>query len=97
MDRITFFGSISGIKYPEMLVCFFDQFIALKQLTQDYGAITVTNSDESSIEFFIEFDDVNHKNNAMINVQTGIINIYGRPISVQALPVSETAIKFILK
>ena len=48
-NRIVFFDSISGIKYPEMLVDFFDQFIALKQLVQDCGTITVDSYTESSI------------------------------------------------
>ena len=41
MDRIAFLESISGIEYPEMIVEFFDQFIALKYLVEDYGQISV--------------------------------------------------------
>ena len=61
-NRIVFFDSISGIKYPEMLVDFFDQFIALKQLVQDCGTITVDSYTESSISFFISFNDISNPN-----------------------------------
>ena len=54
MDRINFFGSVSGIEYPEMIVNFFDHFIALKQIVEDSGTITVLNSDDKSISFSIE-------------------------------------------
>lgn len=96
-NRIVFFDSISGIKYPEMLVDFFDQFIALKQLVQDCGTITVDSYTESSISFFISFNDNKNRDKALANVQTGIINIYGRSISVQVQPVSEREIKIILQ
>ena len=36
-SRLEFFESISDIEYPLMLVKFFDHFIALKELVQDYG------------------------------------------------------------
>ncbi len=41
MDRITFFNSISGIDYPEMLVKFYDQFLALKELIYGPSMINV--------------------------------------------------------
>ena len=65
-NRIVFFDSISGIKYPEMLVDFFDQFIALKQLVQDCGTITVDSYTESSISFFISFNDNKNINDAIV-------------------------------
>ena len=97
IDRIAFFDSISGIKYPDMLVEFFDQFIALKQLVEDYGIVTVDDNPGNYISFRISFDDVRNKEKALNNVQTGNVYIYGRPVSVQVQPISETEIKIILQ
>ena len=55
MNRIQFFDSISGIQYPKMIVDFFDHFIALKQIVEDKGSVTVDNNNDSSIEFSIIF------------------------------------------
>ena len=51
MDRIAFLESISGIEYPEMIVEFFDQFIALKYLVEDYGQISVQEKSTNGISF----------------------------------------------
>ena len=59
MDRIAFLESISGIEYPEMIVEFFDQFIALKYLVEDYGQISVQEKSTNGISFVIKFTDVN--------------------------------------
>ena len=47
MNRIQFFDSISGIQYPKMIVDFFDHFIALKQIVEDKGSVTVDNNNDS--------------------------------------------------
>ena len=39
-----------------MLVEFFDHFIALKQLVEDYGRVSVHKTDGNSITFSISFD-----------------------------------------
>ena len=85
MDRIAFLESISGIQYPEMIVEFFDQFLALKYLVEDYGQIYV-----------IKFTDVEYRDKALSNVQTSSVVIYGKPISINLEILSETEIKFTL-
>ena len=85
MDRLVFLDSISGIKYPEMLVQFFDQFIALKHIIEDYGRITVEPTDDPTVR------DMALSNTAPIVV------IYGRSIAVHTDIVSDNQLRFILK
>ena len=96
MDRIAFLESISGIKYPEMIVEFFDQFIALKYLVEDYGQISVQEKSTNGISFVIKFTDVKYRDKALSNVQTNSVVIYGKPISINLEIISETEIKFTL-
>ena len=96
MDRITFLESISGIEYPEMIVEFFDQFLALKYLVEDYGQISVQEKSTNGISFVIKFTDVEYRDKALSNVQTSSVVIYGKPISINLEIISETEIKFIL-
>ena len=96
MDRIAFLESISGIKYPEMIVEFFDQFIALKYLVEDYGQISVQEKSTNGISFVIKFTDVKYRDKALSNVQTSSVVIYGKPISINLEIISETEIKFTL-
>lgn len=97
MDRVTFVESVYGIKYPEMIVDFFDHFIALKQIVEDTGTISVINNEENSIEFSILFSSSNYMRSALniINSLNGNIIIYGRNIMilVEALTDSEIKIK----
>lgn len=97
MDRITFFNSISGIDYPEMIVEFFDQFIALKQLVDDHGTVSVCDKSDNSISFITVFNDKKFKDQALYTVGSGPITIYGRPISISVENLSDTEIKFILQ
>lgn len=96
MDRIAFLESISGIQYPEMIVEFFDQFLALKYLVEDYGQISVQEKSANGISFVIKFTDVEYRDKALSNVQTSSVVIYGKPISINLEIVSETEIKFTL-
>ena len=96
MDRIAFLESISGIEYPEMIVEFFDQFLALKYLVEDYGQISVQEKSTNGISFVIKFTDVEYRDKALSNVQTSSVVIYGKPISINLEIISETEIKFIL-
>lgn len=95
MDRINFFGSVSGIEYPEMIVNFFDHFIALKQIVEDSGTITVLNSDDKSISFSIEFNNVDSKNYALSTIYSsgGNIVIYERLISIKVDILTDLSIK----
>lgn len=97
VDRLNFFDSISGIQYPEMIVDFFDQFIALKQLVEDHGNIEVSESTEKSISFITHFNSSAHRDQAISMIQSGPIIIYGRPISIFIESISDVDIKFILQ
>lgn len=97
MDRISFLESISGIEYPEMIVEFFDQFIALKQVVEDHGEISVLEKSENGISFNITFSSVESRNIAISNVSSGTIVIYGKPINVGVSTISDTEIQIILK
>lgn len=97
VDRITFFNSISGINYPGMMVDFFDHFIALKKLVEDHGRVSVSDSSDKSISFVTQFDSKSFVDEALINVQSGVIVIYNRPISVQVELISDLEIKFVLQ
>lgn len=85
MDRIEFFGSLSGMQYPEMVVNFFDHIIALKQLVEDSGSVNVLNSTDNSISFSITFKNSECKDKAyaMISSLGGVIVIYGRQIIIR--------------
>lgn len=95
MDRITFIESISGIEYPEMLVEFFDQFIALKQLVDNYGKVTVNEKSNNSISFIVNFSNPKYKEKA-VNMMGSQITIYGKPITVSTEILSDTDIKYVL-
>ena len=84
MDRVMFIGSVGGIHYPEMIVNFFDHFVALKQLVEDSGRVNVLQSTESSISFSIDFDSIEIKDQALGSIlsQQGVIVIYERPIRI---------------
>lgn len=68
MDRITFLHSVSGVEYPEMLVDFFDQFLALKHIVEDFGSITVEKANRYSISFSISFPSKEIRDNALSNI-----------------------------
>jgi hypothetical protein len=90
VNRLEFFDSISGIQYPRMIVDFFDHFIALKQLVEDTGRITVYDSADGCIRFSIVFANSDIKNQALVNIQPGVIIIYNRPINVSFRNISDT-------
>jgi hypothetical protein len=97
MDRLSFLDSISGIEYPNMIVEFFDHFIALKKIVENYGSISVNNKTDNAISFNILFKDNKYKVKALSNVNTGSIVIYGRPISIIMDDISETEVRFTLQ
>lgn len=97
MNRIQFFNSIGGIQYPRMIVDFFDHFIALKQLVEDKGRVTVDNNNESSIDFSITFNSKEDRDLALLNMQAGTIIIYNRPISVSVESLADESIKIKLQ
>ena len=97
VDRISFFNSISGIDYPEMIVDFFDQFIALKQLVEDHGSVSVESKSDKSITFIVQFTNSQVANQVLSIIQSGPVIVYGRPINVMIDFISENQLKFILQ
>ena len=95
MNRVNFIESVFGIEYPEMIVTFFDHFIALKQLVEDSGTIQVLNSSNNSISFSITFQNMDMKLAALNTIQScsNTIIIYGRYIAIQVEEISENSIK----
>ena len=95
MDRLTFFNSISGIKYPEMLVEFYDQFLALKQLLSDKPcAISVLDSSDRTISFMVECRDSDLVN-YLVTIPMYVV--YGRTISIYSEILSSKQIKLIMQ
>ena len=83
MDRISFLDSVSGIQHPEIMVEFFDHFMALKQIVEGYGKITVIKSTKISITFMVEFPNNETMNMALANIPNPpYFTIYGRSIKV---------------
>ena len=97
VDRLNFFNSISGINYPEMIVHFFDHFIALKQLVEDRGEVAVGESTDNMISFNVKFSNPKYKDQAINIVQSGPVVVYGRNIVVNVNVISEVEIKFVLQ
>jgi hypothetical protein len=80
-----------------MLVEFFDHFIALKQLVEDNGKVSVLESKDNSITFSIVFNNIESRNLALSNAQSGSVIIYGKPISINVDIISDTEIRFKLQ
>lgn len=98
MDRIDFLEHVSGINYPGMLIDFFDHFIALKQLVEDNGSVTVIESNAGSIVFAIEFNSSANMHLAAntISQYGGTVIIYNRPIHIITEFPTDTIIRITL-
>lgn len=96
MNRLIFLDSISGIKYPEMLVEFYDQFIALSCLFTDQCDIIVKDSTDRSISFIVSFTDINNRDLSLSRIPSSLL-IYGRLISILAEAISDTELQLILQ
>ena len=95
MDRISFFNSISGIDYPEMLVKFYDHFLALYQLAICPSLINVVSKTEDDfISFLVKFSDTNQTTQL---IPGQLISIYGRVISINAQVLTDTELIITLK
>lgn len=97
MDRISFFKSVEGIQYPEVLVNFFDHFIALKQIVNDSAKVSVNNVDQNTIEVGLTFHSKMKRNEALSTITPQQIYIYGRPIKVNVDILTGKEIKIILQ
>lgn len=83
IDRISFLDSVSGIQHPEIIVEFFEHFIALKQIVENYGSIAVIKNTKASISFLVEFASNEAMQHALLNIPNPpYFVIYGRQIKV---------------
>ena len=97
MDRLTFFNLISGIKYPEMLIEFYDQFLALFELFFNRQcAITVLDSSNRSITFCIDYAKDKTIPTYISSVGPYCM-IYGRSISIHSEVLSDKQLKLTLQ
>lgn len=93
MDRLSFFKNINGISYPEMLVDFFDHFIALKQLVDTNSCIVnIIAFNGQDIEFSVKFKDANllHKTMNEINKSGNVVVVYGRTMTIHVEVLTDT-------
>ena len=98
MNRLKFFESVNGIQYPDMIINFFDHFLALKSLVEDKGLIEVISNKKNSISFSIEFDDKDSTTQAInYMVSNPRVLIYGRFISVRVNILTDKKIEVILQ
>ena len=88
MDRVDFIESVNGIIYPEMIVNFFDHFIALKEIVQDSGKVNVISESSNKISFSILFNNIECMNKALSVISNGFIVIYGEQLRLDVEPVS---------
>lgn len=86
MDRMQFINHINGITYPEIIVNFFDHFVALQQLVKTNSCtVTVSNTYENqSIEFIVNFKSPGLMNKVLqdISINGNVIVIYGRTMTI---------------
>lgn len=96
-NRIQFFESVQGIDYPEMMINFFDHFLALKNLIENEGMIKVEYSTPDSIGFSVEFSDPDNTAKVVNYVtHNPRILIYGRFINVTTNILTDKKIEIIL-
>ena len=98
VDRVKFFESVNGIQHPDMMISFFDHFLALKSLVEDQGLIDVEYNDNDSIAFDVEFKDSTNVTKALSYItSTPRVLIYGRLISVRVNILTDKKIQIILQ
>ena len=96
MDRLSFFKNINGISYPEMVVDFFDHFIALKKLVNDNNCIVnVLNYGKDTIEFDVQFKDTKYLNKTLDEIAKNgnIVVIYNRTMTIHIEVLTDTDLK----
>ena len=96
MDRLSFFKNINGISYPEMLVDFFDHFIALKQVVNDNNCIVnIVSSNKDGINFDVQFKDSKylHKTLDEIARNGNTVVIYNRTMTIHIEVLTDTDLK----
>ena len=97
MDRLSFFNNISGITYPEMLVDFFDHFIALKQIidANNCSVSILKLYDNTGIEFDVKFKspELLQKTLSEITRNGSVMVIYNRTMTIHVEVLTEIDLK----
>ena len=98
INRVDFLESVKGIQYPDMLVNFFDHFIALKALVEDHGKVTVLESGPTFVSFSVRFKNKGNRDSALTTITNtgGCMYIYQRPISVVVKPLTDSELSIYL-
>ena len=83
-NRLEFFGSISGITDPRMVIIFYDQFLVLYHLFGQRSdiSISIDTYSDTAIRFSVLFSTAKDKKEILTQVPSGNVVIYGKPISV---------------
>ena len=98
VNRIKFFESVNGIQYPDMIIKFFDHFLALRWLVEDKGIIDIMYSKDNAIAFSITFQDSESTTTAInYMISNPRVLIYGRLISVNVNILTDKKIEVILQ
>lgn len=98
IDRLKFFESVNGIQHPDMMINFFDHFLALKSLIEDNGMIEVNFSTDTSIGFDVTFRNKSSTTQAINYVTSNPrVLIYGRFISVKVNILTDKKIQIVLQ
>lgn len=92
MNRVNFLNSVSNLSYPRMVFDYYDYFLALKNIAEIGEKISVDNATNNSIKFLVAVNNASEKNEIMRRAQSGIIDIYGRPITIHSELVSNKKI-----
>lgn len=97
MDRVSFFKNINGISYPEMLVDFFDHFIALKQLIDTNNCLIsiIKLYDTTGIEFDVQFRSHDQLMRTLndISKNGNVIIIYNKTMTIHVEIISDIDLK----
>lgn len=85
MDRVSFFKNINGITYPEMLVDFFDHFLALKNIVGTNNCtVNIISTHNNVIDFIVNFKEESLLQKVMneLNRNGNVVVIYNRTMTV---------------
>ena len=98
MDRLSFLESVSGIEHPELIQEFFDHFLAIKQIVENNGTVSVIKNTKNSIQFLVEFNNPKAQTLALGQLTTNpYIEVYGRPIRVDVEILTDRLVQIKLK
>lgn len=96
MDRVSFFKNINGITYPEMLVDFFDHFLALKNIVGTNNCtVNIISTHNNVIDFIVNFKEESLLQKVMneLNRNGNVVVIYNRTMTVHVEVLTDKDLK----